>query len=90
MCWSSCCRQGFKLEIEESTLQLPDAANGHMQGSPANVISCLSNEKKGLKKAMLEVVATDQVVTPTDIITYINCTLLAKQQDKVMFGIKNN
>ena len=69
--------------------KLPDAGNEHMQGSPENVISCLSNEKKGLKKAMLEVVATGQVITPTDIITYIKCTLLAKQQPPVNFGVHN-
>ena len=39
--------------------------------------SCLVEGKKGMKRAMLEVVASGAVASPSDVNRYIRCTLLS-------------
>ncbi|KAL6774134.1 POLQ1 [Auxenochlorella protothecoides x Auxenochlorella symbiontica] len=41
------------------------------------IASCLTEDRKGMKRAMLEVVATGVVTEPSDVQQYIRCTLLA-------------
>ncbi|EFN55218.1 hypothetical protein CHLNCDRAFT_52598 [Chlorella variabilis] len=45
------------------------------------VQSCLVDGKKGMKRAMLEVVVSGVVVEPSDVERYIRCTLLAAMND---------
>ncbi|PRW44411.1 helicase and polymerase-containing TEBICHI isoform X1 [Chlorella sorokiniana] len=47
----------------------------------APVASCLVEDKKGMKRAMLEVVVSGAVVEPPDVERYIRCTLLAAMND---------
>ena len=51
------------------------------QGASKAVCSCLSEDKRGMKRAMLEVVAAGAVSSPHDVLRYINCTLLAATTD---------
>ena len=41
------------------------------------VSSCISKDRKGMMRSMLEAVAGGDVTRPADIARYINCTLLA-------------
>ncbi|KAL4428417.1 hypothetical protein ABPG75_002506 [Micractinium tetrahymenae] len=47
----------------------------------APVASCLVAEKKGMKRALLEVVASGAVVEPADVERFIRCTLLSALND---------
>lgn len=38
--------------------------------------SCISEEKNGMGRALLEVVASKIVQTPADVLRYVRCTLL--------------
>ncbi|KAG1658665.1 hypothetical protein FOA52_007871 [Chlamydomonas sp. UWO 241] len=51
-------------------------ANELMGECQIPIDSCLTQEKKGMRRAMLEVVVTGAVSTPSDISRYIQCTLL--------------
>ena len=48
---------------------------------PSPVHSCLVEGKKGMKRAMLEVVVSGAVAEPADVDRYIRCTLLAAMND---------
>lgn len=52
-----------------------------MRSSAAPIESCLTEAKKGMQHAMLEIVSTGAVSTPADVQHYIKCTLLAATQD---------
>ena len=45
------------------------------------VSSCLTGAKRGMKRAVLEVIATKAVVYAADVKRYIKCTLLAATTD---------
>ena len=45
------------------------------------VASCLTGAKRGMKRAVLEVIATKAVVYAADVKRYIKCTLLAATTD---------
>ena len=45
------------------------------------VSSCLTGAKRGMKRAVLEVIATKAVVYAADVKCYIMCTLLAATTD---------
>ena len=45
------------------------------------VSSCLTGAKRGMKRAVLEVIATKTVVYAADVKRYIKCTLLAATTD---------
>lgn len=45
------------------------------------VSSCLTGAKRGMKRAMLEVVASRAVASAQDVKRYIKCTLLATTTD---------
>ena len=45
------------------------------------VSSCLTGAKRGMKRAVLEVIATKSVVYAADVKRYIKCTLLAATTD---------
>ncbi len=48
-----------------------------MQAQSLPIASCLVEGKRGMKRAMLEVLASRAVATPEDINRYIRCTLLS-------------
>jgi DNA polymerase theta len=66
--------ESFLLVLQKSTERKLAAL---MHAEPAAVESCLTQEKCGMKRAMLEVVATGAVISPSDVDRYIKCTLLA-------------
>jgi DNA polymerase theta len=66
--------ESFLLVLQKSTEKML-AALMHAEAAP--VESCLTQEKCGMKRAMLEVVATGAVTSPIDVDRYIKCTLLA-------------
>ena len=45
------------------------------------VVSCLHSSRRGMKRAMMEVVAGGAVTTPLDVNRYVRATLLAATQD---------
>ena len=45
------------------------------------VSSCLTGAKRGMKRAVLEVIATKAIVYAADVKRYIKCTLLAATTD---------
>jgi hypothetical protein len=47
---------------------------------PEPVSSCLSSDKRGMDRIMLEVVASGCVTTPRDIHKFVRCTLLSAEQ----------
>ncbi len=53
----------------------------HAQDGYDVVSSCLTGAKRGMKRAMLEVVASRAVATAQDVKRYIKCTLLATTTD---------
>ncbi len=46
-----------------------------------DVGSCLVEERRGMRRALLEVIATGAVATPADVMRFIKCTLLAATAD---------
>lgn len=46
---------------------------------PRPVSSCLSTEKRGMDRIMLEVVVSGCVTTPADILKFVRCTLLSAE-----------
>lgn len=81
-CWT---RRGIDTE-GESILLATSGVNVsrliQLMQSPAQpIISCLTEDKRGMKRAMLEVVASNTVMTPADVEKYIRCTLLAATTD---------
>ena len=52
-----------------------------MQAEVAPIESALSEQKRGMKRAMLEVVASGAVAGPEDVNRYVQCTLLARMVD---------
>ena len=55
-------------------------AHGMQEGQDV-VSSCLTGAKRGMKRAVLEVIATKAVVYAADVKRYIKCTLLAATTD---------
>ena len=45
------------------------------------MVSCLHSSRRGMKRAMMEVVAGGAVTTPLDVNRYVRATLLAATQD---------
>lgn len=74
-------RAGIDTEGEAFLLVLRDAGatklQALMRAGPTPIESCLTEDRKGMKRAMLEVVASGAVTRPTDVERYIRCTLLA-------------
>jgi len=66
--------ESFLLVLQKST-EKSLAALMHAESAP--VESCLTQDKCGMKRAMLEVVASGAVISPSDVDSYIKCTLLA-------------
>jgi DNA polymerase theta len=66
--------ESFLVVLQKSTEKRLAAL---MHAEPAPVESCLTLEKCGMKRAMLEVVASGAVLSPSDVDRYIKCTLLA-------------
>ena len=66
--------ESFLLVLQKST-EKSLAALMHAESAP--VESCLTQDKCGMKRAMLEVVASGAVTSPSDVNRYIKCTLLA-------------
>ena len=66
--------ESFLLVLQKATEKM---LAGLMHADPAPVESCLTQEKCGMKRAMLEVVASGAVISPSDVDRYIKCTLLA-------------
>ncbi|KAG7674872.1 hypothetical protein KSW81_002382 [Nannochloris sp. 'desiccata'] len=66
--------ESFLLVLQKST-EKSLAALMHAESAP--VESCLTQDKCGMKRAMLEVVASGAVISPSDVDRYIKCTLLA-------------
>ena len=54
---------------------------GLMRAAPAPIGSCLTDGKRGMKRAMLEVVASGAVTDGEDVKRYVSCTLLAATSD---------
>ena len=55
-------------------------ANGEackLQGAPRIVESCLHQDRKGMTRALMEVIASGAVAKPEEIGRYARCTLLA-------------
>lgn len=52
-----------------------------VQATPPPISSCLVEERRGMKRAMLEVVAAGVVATSDDVERYLKCSLLAATQD---------
>lgn len=52
-----------------------------LQADAKPVSSCLVEDKRGMKRAMIEVVASGAVVSLQDVERYIRCTLLAATTD---------
>ncbi|GMH38125.1 hypothetical protein BSKO_06009 [Bryopsis sp. KO-2023] len=52
-----------------------------MRSSMVPIVSCLSDQKRGMKRAVLEVVASGAVRSPEDVHRYIKSTLLAATSD---------
>lgn len=44
-----------------------------MQATPTPISSCLVEQRRGMKRAMLEVVATGVVATSDDVERYLKC-----------------
>lgn len=74
-------RAGIDSEGESFLLALKDTPLSRletlMRAAPAPIESCLTEDKRGMKRAMLEVVASGAVAAPVDVERYIQCTLLA-------------
>ena len=74
-------RAGIDSEGESYLLALKDSSlprlEALMRAAPAPIESCLTDDKRGMKRAMLEVVASGAVAAPVDVERYIQCTLLA-------------
>ncbi len=49
--------------------------------------SCLADERAGMRRAMLEVVANGSVSRPDDIKRYLKCTLLAAINHEKVHGL---
>ena len=52
-----------------------------VQDSLEDVGSCLVEGKRGMKRALLEVIASRAVATAQDVLRFIKCTLLAATTD---------
>ncbi len=81
------------LEVEGRRRELFDSSTSHILESGHGLVmlvpqdgldivsSCLSGDKRGMKRAVLEVVATKAVTSAQDVQRYIKCTLLAATTD---------
>lgn len=52
-----------------------------MQAEPQPVLSCLTDDRLGMKQAMLEIIASRAASTPRDVMRYTKFTLLAATHD---------
>ena len=53
--------------------------------------SCLHSERKGMRKALLEVIASKTARRwPQDILSFVKCTLLAVTQEQGEVRLNNN
>ena len=50
--------------------------------------SCLHSERKGMRKALLEVIASKTVSSQEDIYSFVKCTLLAVTQEQGEFEVR--
>ena len=56
-----------------------------LEGMARNVESCLHQDRKGMTRALMEVVSAGIVTSSADIHQYVHCTLLHATQDKTEF-----
>jgi hypothetical protein len=65
---------------EEKVLVFDDLLMG-MQAHPEPIMSCLADDRLGMKQAILEIVASKAVSSLDDVKRYTKCTLLAATHD---------
>lgn len=74
------------LDSQGEAILLPDGVGEAellaLMAAPCQpILSCLGEDRKGMRQTMLEAIATGRVATCHDINTYIQCTLLAATND---------
>ncbi|CAD7699534.1 unnamed protein product [Ostreobium quekettii] len=78
-------RAGIDTHGEAILLNSADFSSANMvkllQEDPKPISSCLSEDRRGMKRAMNEVVASGAVSTPVDVDRFVKCTLLAATSD---------
>lgn len=65
-----------------------DGEKGSVQGSPRVVQSCLHQDRKGMTRALMEVISSGTVSKPEEIGRYARCTLLAATHAEQDFKVR--
>lgn len=58
-----------------------------VQGAPRVVESCLHQDRKGMTRALMEVISSRTVTRPEEIGRYARCTLLAATHEEKDFKV---